>query len=481
MEFVEKYVKLPEKAPPEQKTWFEKRPWLNELYHDESNRIIIVKGRQMEISEFAVNWIFYWALKKPGKYIYASSSGAKADIFSKDRFQNQLKRSPDLQRLVKAQAVRRVILGNSQIYFMTAFEDTETLRSIDADAIVLDEIQDYRANAVPIAEAGISHSSFDRMLVIGTPLLTGTNFSRLQDNSNKKEWIDGKWEITNHGYDGLWTGYHISEEFAVNVWITPAKFEYMKKHKPRQEFMNEVLGLFYSGLGRPTDYGYMRTLFSPVLEKGKFGKGDLLYAGVDWGVSKANTVFFLIRPRIIELPDIYTIDTLYVEKLDSPDHMAQIDRIGQLLTTFPVALCACDYGSGYIQNEELYKKFGNRIMSVKLGSGKAGKPISIEPTQFGALAQVNRTWAIDTAMDYVTKPERFRFYNEPDEGTRDWIIEDFLAEYPEVSSATGAKVWNHSTDTNDDALMAFVNAIVAFHLNRGTSFNQNVEDVVAFV
>ena len=44
--FTEKYVSLPERA--EQlgnKTWFELRPWLNELYRDNTQRQIIVKGK----------------------------------------------------------------------------------------------------------------------------------------------------------------------------------------------------------------------------------------------------------------------------------------------------------------------------------------------------------------------------------------------------------------------------------------------------
>jgi hypothetical protein len=427
--------------------------------------------------------LFYWGLKWPGKYIYASSSGEKADNFSHDRFQHQLLRSPILQNLTSGQAVRRIVYGNSEIYFMTGYEDTKTLRSVDADGIILDEFQDYRANSVPIAEEGISHSSLKRLWVIGTPLLTGTNFSNLWDFSTKKEWKTDKqmWEVGNPESDRMWTGYHISQEFAVNVWITPEEFEYRRRKKPKQEFMNECLGLFYAGLGRPTDYGYMRTLFSPALTKGQFGTSEMLLAGVDWGVSKSSTVFYVIRPRLLELPDTYTIDTIYVEKVENPDLTKQIDRVATLMQTFPVRLAVLDYGSGFVQNQALYKQFGNRVMQVELGSGKSGQPITIEPSPFGPFAKVNRTWALDMAMDYVTKPERFRIYNELDEGTRDWIISDFLAEYPESSPTTGKKIWVHNPDTTDDVLMAFVNAMIGFHLQKGATVTGNAEDWVSFV
>jgi hypothetical protein len=500
--FVEKYVKIPEKAGPDatQDMWFRNRPWLKQLYHDDSNRIIIVKGRQMEISEYANNWLLYWSLKKPGKYIYASSSGDKANIFSRDRWQKQLTRSPALIPTIQRMAVEETTLksnnGVSHIYFMTAYEDTKTLRSIDADGVILDEFQDYRANAIPIAEAGISHSAFNRMLVIGTPLLTGSTYSRMFDDSNKQEFNakTGQWEVTNPDYSKVWSGYHISQELSIGVpltykpdgtpdhiWLTQEQFDYMRKHKPRQEFENEVVGHFYAGLGRPTDYGYMRTLFSPALEKGRYGNGELLIAGVDWGVSASNTVFTLIRPRLLNLPDVYTLDVLYIEKVDEADIMKQIARVATLLQTFPVTLCICDAGAGFVQNQNLYKMFGSKIAQIELGAGNLGAPIRAEPTQFGALIKVNRTWAIDTAMDYITKPERFRFYNETDEGLRDWIINDFLAEYPEMSPATDKKIWKHNPDTTDDALMSLVNAIVGFQFQKGQTYTENVNDWLSWV
>lgn len=481
--FVENNVALPEKAPATQKTWFENRPWLPQLYRDLNQRIIIVKGRQMEISEYAVNMLFYWALKWPGKYIYASSSGQKADSFSRDRFQKQLDRSPTLASFVREQAVRRIALNKSELYFMTGYEDTKTLRSIDADGIILDEFQDYRANSIPIAEEGLSHSSLNRLWVIGTPLLTGTNFSNTWDISTKNEWnrVTQAWEPTNLGADKIWSGYHISQEFAVGVWIPTESFDYKRKKGPKQKFMNECLGLFYSGMGRPTDYGYMKSLFSPALTKGKFGSGEMLIAGVDWGISKSSTVFEVIRPRLLQLPDIYTIDVIYVEKVDNPDIVKQIARVSTLLKTFPVSLAVLDYGSGFVQNQELYKQFGNKVMQIQLGNGRVGQPITLEPTAFGQLAKVNRTWAIDMTMDYITNPEKFRFYDEPIDAIKDWIIGDFLAEYPEESLTTEGKRWVHNPDTTDDALLACVNAVVGFQLQKKSIMTEKVDDIISWV
>jgi hypothetical protein len=492
--FVKSYVKIPEKAGPDatQDMWFRNRPWLNQLYHDENPRIILVKGRQMEASEWVVNWLFYHAIVHPGKYVYATASGQKADIFSRDRWQKQLKRSPALMAQIQSMAVHETILNKSEVYFMSAYEDTEALRSIDADAVVLDEFQSYRVNAIPIAEAGMSHSSFRRMLVVGTPLLTGSGFSNLFEMSDMKEFntVTKEWKATNPKWDGQWSGYHISQEFAVGVpltynpdgsvkqyWITPEEFDFKRKHSPSaQEFQNEVLGRFFAGLGRPTDRVYMETLFSPMLTKGTFGQGETLLAGVDWGLTKSNTIFTVIRPRLLELPDIYTIDVIYVEKIDESDLTLQVQRVSDLLKRFPVTLCVCDEGVGQMQNQLLWKQWKDRVIKIQLMTGFLTQPLKIEPTQYGSIIKANRTYAIDLTMDYITNPSRFRFYNEPDEQMRNYIVNDILAEYPELTETTDKKVWRHNTDTTDDALMSLVNAIVGFQITKGSAVPENVNE-----
>jgi hypothetical protein len=492
--FVVKHVRIPEKAGPNatQDMWFRNRPWLAQLYHDESQNILLTKGRQMEASEWVVNWLFFHALKNPGKYVYASASREKADIFSRDRWQKQIKRSPDLNAMVKSMAVRETVLNQSEVYFMSAYEDTEALRSIDADAVVLDEFQSYRVNAIPIAQAGISHSAFKRMLVVGTPLLTGSGFSNLWELSDMKEFdLLGKaWKPTNPKWNNIWSGYHISQEFAVGVpliynpdgtakqyWMTPEEFQMKRKMaQSEQEWQNEVLGKFYSGLGRPTDRVYMETLFSPMLTKGAYVRGETLIAGVDWGITKSNTIFVLLRPRLLQLPDIYTIDILDVEKIDEPDITKQVERVAELLNLFPVTICVCDEGSGQMQNQMLWKQFQNKVVKVQLINGFLTQPLRAEPTQFGALIKANRTYAIDITMDYITNPARFRFYNEPDEQFRDFIIKDILAEYPELSETTDKKIWKHNEDTTDDVLMAITNGIVGFHVTKGAVVPDNASE-----
>jgi hypothetical protein len=178
----------------------------------------------------------------------------------------------------------------------------------------------------------------------------------------------------------------------------------------------------------------------------------------------------------LELPDIYTIDVIYVEKIDESDLTLQVQRVSDLLKRFPVTLCVCDEGVDQMQNQLLWKQWKDRVIKIQLMTGFLTQPLKIEPTQYGSIIKANRTYAIDLTMDYITNPSRFRFYNEPDEQMRNYIVNDILAEYPELTETTDKKVWRHNTDTTDDALMSLVNAIVGFQITKGSAVPENVNE-----
>lgn len=367
MGFVQKYVKHPKNEP--QENWFGRRPYLPGLYNAIQDNgmpqnLVIVKARQMEISEYAVNFLLYWPLKHPGTYIYSSSTLEKVQRFSKDRFTRQIKRSPALKQFVGRSQVYSVEYGNSILYFYSAFGNMDTLRGIPADALILDEYQDVESEALPVAQETLSKSDFKKLIVIGTPKEAGTNFEKKNwDMSNKQEW-DGEtqqWKVTKTDGDIYFTGFHISQEMALGLdphWITEKVLKYKLDTYSRQQYVNEVLGQFYTGLGRPITEHLMWTTFDPSLPCKDYKRGDPLFAGVDWGVGrKANTVFWLIKPRFLEPPDIFTFDTIYIEKIDFPEVMHHVNRVKELCTeVFPIS-CLCLDGNSLIDTP-----FGNQLL-----------------------------------------------------------------------------------------------------------------------
>jgi hypothetical protein len=478
--FVMKHVAHPKGEPSEK--WFEKREYLIPLYRDESRYIVIVKARQMEITEFAVNMLLYWALKRPGNYIYASSSLEKVRRFSKDRLMRQIKRSPDIKQYLLDADVHRVVLGESVIYLYTAYGQMDTLRSIPADAIILDEFQDMEVNALAVAEETLSHSTFKREWLIGTPKEAGSKFEELYNQSDKKEWKDGQWIPTHTPEQQIYSGYHISQMLAIGKWLTEQDIELKRKRFPKQKFLNEVLGEFYAGLGRPVNYQLMSSLFDVNLPRGKFNpKHEMLFAGVDWGVGrKAYTVFWLTKPVFVQPPDIYRFETIYVERIEFTDIIDHLNRVKQLCNQFPVKMLACDIGAGYLQNQELYKVLGTKMLNVRFVGSRPERPYEIIPTAFGNELQLDRTWAIDVTFDTIAKGN-LKIYNEVDDSIRNWIIENFLAEYPETDPITKKKQWVHDPEQNDDALMAYLYSLMAFLSYKDTIKMENPSDYLSFV
>lgn len=480
--FVEKYVAHPRGKP--QNEWFKDRPWLPALYRDQSKNLIIVKGRQMEMTEYLVNQLLYHSLKYPGVYIYATASLPKASFFSKYRLLKQIEASPKLKPLLSRYQMHTVEFGKSVIVIYSAFGDSRTLRSIPAEGLVLDEFQDIESDALGIAQQVLVHGELKRTWIVGTPLLTGSRYEEYWNDSTRQEFSrEGTfWTPNPLKPDPLFTGYHISQEMALGLWLTPEYFTTMKIKLPKQQYDNEILGKFFSGLGRPLKYSDIYNLFNPLLEKNAYKKTDTLFAGVDWGVGKtARTVFWLVRPSFVAQPDIYSFDTLYIERIESNDLEFHISRIGKLIEETGVKAIACDIGAGYVQNQALYKKYGDRVMSVEFSPRSPDSPMEIIPSFYGNIIRVNRTWALDTTFDILTKPGRSRFYHEQDEGFKEFVAKDLLAEYPEVSERTGKKEWIHDPDTTDDALMAYTYSLLAFEAHKRSYSSSKPEDYIQFV
>lgn len=481
--FIEKYVALPKDAPKTQKRWFERREYMYDVYREKSPRVILVKGRQMGMTEFAVNMIIYECLKNPGNYVYASSTLPKVSRFSKDRLRLQIERSPLLLPYLKDRDVHRITFGDSIIYLYSAYENMDALRGINAaKGIFLDEFQDLHAEALAIAEEMAATIPDARMWLMGTPKEAGTKFEEDWNFSDKKEWNKETktWEKTRFETPQLFTGYHISQELALGTFITEAKIEEKKLKYSKQQYMNEVLGQFYTGLGRPITPHLMRGLFDPLLPMKAYTSNDMILAGVDWGVgNKANTVFWAIKPLLTRAPDIFKFETVYIEKIDFPNVTLHVERILQLAQQIPVRTLACDLGEGIRNNQDLYKLLGEKVINVH-EVNRQTKPIEIKPSPYGMLVELDRTFGIDYAYETIVKGN-LRIYNEQDDIMKDWIIDNFTCMYPEVSSATGKKEWKKDPAKNNDALMAYVFALAAFEFNKGAFSYESPSEIISFV
>jgi hypothetical protein len=479
--FIEKYVRNPK--DPTKPFSFEKRDYLLPLYRDMSKKIVIVKSRQMEITEFAVNMLIYWSLKHPGVYVYAQPTLPKVARFSKDRLRKQIQRSPTLKKFLGETDVKRIEFGESVIYLYSTFGEMDTLRGIPADAVILDEVQDMDISALAVAEEMLSHSDFKRMWLIGTPKEAGSKFEELWNMSDKKEWDAEKkmWIPTNTDRETFYSGYHITQKMAIGLWMTEEEIERKRKTYTKQRFVNEVLGEFYSGIGRPVSFEDVWRCFTPLIKKGVLEKGRQYYAGIDWGVGrKAYTVFVLMTPMLKEYPDIYYYDVVYVKRIDYPEISQHVEECKNLIKKFNPLAIGCDIGMGYVQNQELYKTFGSIIVNVQY-LNRPDKTFEVEPSIFGTFAKVDRTTWIDLFYDKITKG-LLRIYEDEDDDIKEWIVNNILAEYPEVEelpSGRRIKKWVHDSEQTDDLLHALIYSMVAFETRK--EIVGHVDEYVGFV
>lgn len=320
---------------------FKDRDYLLQPYRDEYQDIIFYKGRQVEMSEFSMNWL----LRKLNAHPYTAGLHAfprntQALKFSKQRLEAAIKDSDLLaewykereselmmRKFVKATGER---LNPYNFYILGATwesrKDTigDAARSVSLDFIVYDERQDHPNDVETVLGEGASHSEFNQTLTLGTPKLPGTQFDQQWESSDKHHWyvicpkcgtkqvlnmdnvmehpsddvgwyygcihckseLDkriGMWQPDNPQKRPMYRGYHINQ--LMTPWIKPRDImkKYLSPTYPRRRFYNEVLGYAYGGDDIPIT---LQMMHACGMNNNKIGDvDDSLYGGVDWGAT----------------------------------------------------------------------------------------------------------------------------------------------------------------------------------------------------
>jgi len=77
---------------------FVDRDYLPPIYRDNHSNILVVKARQMEMTEFLVNWLIYNLTTHPNTVgIYCAPRADQVSRFSRDRLRRAIKDSPQLR------------------------------------------------------------------------------------------------------------------------------------------------------------------------------------------------------------------------------------------------------------------------------------------------------------------------------------------------------------------------------------------------
>lgn len=468
---------------------FDGRQYLERIYRDTTPEINIVKPRQMEVTEFALNWLLYNLTKHPFSIgLYMSDRQDHVSIFSKTRVSEAIVQSEYLKSQVpknKRNDAWQSFINNSHLWMYSAWDNFEAARSIPVDFAVVDEMQSVNVEALPVLKESMSKSKFKKIIKIGTGSDEGDDWW--------KEWHNGTqwyWEpqaVDSDGTKGAWrivpntpevsgiNSYRLNQHMA--FWIPPEEIERKRRTYTPRRFANEVEGLWFKGARRPLIEKEIRTLFDRSLDMTLHDDVDHtmpVFLGVDWGGgTEALTVVWIWQLVNMGAP---RFKLLYLEKIDDPSTENQADRVIKLIDNYQADQVVMDSGGGTRQVEKISKRYGPRAYKChyQYNSEDPFEIISEEDR-----VNVDRTWIIETIIDLINRPEESPVYPKgiprmhlPAKNLEkiEWVIDHFTCIEAEMSESAGKSFvrYTHPESTMDDALHACGYAYLAWLVSKGS-------------
>lgn len=341
---------------------FKDRKYLLQPYRDNHQNLIFMKGRQVEMSEFSMNWLLNKLDTHPYTVgLHTFPRVAQAQRFTKQRLDSTIKDSAyikDWYDMHNSEQMMRKFtkpeengLQPYNFYILggtwESRKDTvgDAARGISLDFIVYDERQDHPNDVETVIGEGASHSEFKQTITLGTPKLPGIQFDQQWEVSDKHYWhvtcehcgytapitmdnildsgdeeigyyygcphcskpIDrnnGKWLATNPQKRPEYRGYHINQLMV--CWLTANEIM-AKKNSPtfsRRRFHNEVLGESYGGDDIPITIAMMEECGKNDYRLGQLGDNERIYCGIDWGAKS----YLWIHNKSHRLIDLYIAD-----------------------------------------------------------------------------------------------------------------------------------------------------------------------------
>jgi hypothetical protein len=178
---------------------------LIDIYSLVAREIIVKKAAQRGLSEWLVSYALHACDERGMDVIYTMPTDADVSDFSQSRFGPALEASPYLASIViggpaatskgKQRGADKVTLkrvGNSFLYFrggrIGADGRARQLKSVPADAIILDELDEMDPRAPEIARKRLGHSAIAEVRAISTPTLPNVGIDAMWQQSDQREW-----------------------------------------------------------------------------------------------------------------------------------------------------------------------------------------------------------------------------------------------------------------------------------------------------
>lgn len=434
---------------------FKDRDYLLQPYRDEYQQIIFMKGRQVEMSEFSMNWLLHKLDAHPYTVgLHTFPRAAQAQKFAKQRLQSAIMDSAyikDWYDMHNSEQIMRKFLKEKNDQGLQPYnfyilggtwesrKDTvgDAARGISLDFVVYDERQDHPDDVETVIGEGASHSEYKQTLTLGTPKLPGIQFDQQWEASDKHYWFvkcehcgyeapmtmdnimdsgqydnepdwyygcphcreqldrnNGRWMATNPQRKPEFRGYHISQLMV--CWLTAD--EIMRKKNStsysRRRFYNEVLGESYGGDDIPITIAMMQECGKNDFRLGQLGDKERIYCGIDWGAKS----YLWIHNKHHRLIDLYIADQS--DPREHPkvfaQHIAKYKRY--------VKKVVCDAGpdiTRYYSLRDELKKIGiSDVYACYYATPPAKTDVQWDDSKM--IVTVGRSEAIDCVIDEIS-------------------------------------------------------------------------------
>lgn len=402
---------------------FTNRRYLKEIYDSGVKNFILVMGRQAEKTTTLGNLSITHCCLMPFLHVlYVSPSSNQTKIFSKDRIKEPIEASPKLRAFISSNLTQNVFektfTNRSTVILRYAFYTADRSRGIAADILLLDELQDFLIDVIPVLEETLSHSSLKKKYYAGTPKTKENTLGAYWEFSTQNEWVvpcdcrlpHRYWNILdgrNVGKGGLicqncgkaLDPYHEDCQWASTERLTPkggpktfegyrvpqimvpihqgvgwADILRKKEEYPPAQFDNEVLALFSEAGDRPITRAELMACCDPKVDPvsefmleniRQMARGGAcpIYAGLDWGYgdsTQGRTGYTVLSLGSYLGTQDFKI--FYMRKFEGEESnpIRQLDIIGKILNEFKVIIVGADFGAGFVSNAQVAELIAHR-------------------------------------------------------------------------------------------------------------------------
>ncbi len=383
---------------------FDGHEYLRELYEEHHPYVVIEKAAQMGASEFAVSKALHVCLSRPGVCVIVFfPTDQDVRDFSRHRVApalDDLRASGLLPERAGGRAATDNVglreIGQSALYFR-GMQSGIRMKSIPADMLIFDELDEAPPEFKPLARERLSHSPLKWTLELSTPTLPDYGIDVEFQRSDRRHWhvacgcpdgvvlehafpeclarrrdgtvqlvcptcgqapLDpgrGRW-IAHAPERGERRGYHLSQLFSTAIAPREVLEEY-EATRNIAEFHNSKLGIPYAGDRMPLNRADLLRLL------GEHELGAAPDGPCTMGVDQGNQLHAVVccgtpaRRRILAL-----------QVLDS------FDEVGALIERYDVRQCVIDGLPNQHSARALAKAWAGRVHLAYYSEGKREEP-----------------------------------------------------------------------------------------------------------